>query len=347
MAKWAPYIAVRAVQPFVAALEALGVHAQPLLDQVGIARATLDNADGQVPQPAMAALWERALVTTGDDNLGIHLAECAPISSFEVHAYALLSSPTLRDAYRRSCRYQRLIHEVNDLTFEEGPDEGVLRHSLPGGRPAARHPAEFLVTLWVRFGRLITGYDWSPGLVCFAHSAPPDTSEHARVFSCPVHFTSGRTAMHISNHVLDAPNQRADSALLALLDRYAAGLLSHMPRQTTLSDRVRSQLLNSLTDGAPSAATIAQVFHLSVRTFHRTLSDEGTSFHQLLDQVRQEQAVALLLNPRSSIVEIGFLLGFSELSSFHRAFKRWTGKTPAEYRAEARSSATAPVTHER
>ena len=177
----------------------------------------------------MMAFWQEALAVTGDGQLGLHLAEAVPVEAFGVHAYALQSSPNLREAYRRASRYQRLIHETTDLTFDEGTEEGVLQHALPDGRSVPRHPAEFLVTLWARFGRLITGSDWVPRLVCFAHDAPSAVSEHQRVFQTHVQFSCGRTAMHISNHILDASNASADPGLVRVLDDYTERLLKQMP----------------------------------------------------------------------------------------------------------------------
>lgn len=332
MTAWEPFLTVRALQPVVSALEACGHPADAILRAAKIERHVLDDAEATVPQRAMGALWEHARALTGDDHLGIHLAEAAPVRSFEVHAYAMLSSPTLRDAYQRACRYQRLIHEVTDLTLEEGKQEGVLRHALPGGRPVSRHPAEFLATLWVRLGRLVTGDDWVPAQVVFAHAAPSETTEHARVFRAPLRFASGRTALHVPNQILDAPNPRADAGLVGVLDRYAATLLEHLPRRATLSDRVRARLLDALGGDMPTAERAAKDQNMSVRTLHRVLRSEGTTFRVLVDQLRQERAVALLANARCSIAEVAFLLGFSELSSFYRAFKRWTGKTPADFR---------------
>jgi AraC-like DNA-binding protein len=141
--------------------------------------------------------------------------------------------------------------------------------------------------------------------------------------------------MHIPNEILYAPNPNADLALIGILDDYARGLLKQMPRQSTLSEGVRLQLLKDLRGGVPTAATVARALHMSVRTLHRSLQREGTTFHEILSQLRQEQAAQHLAGSTLSIAEVGFLLGFSELSSFYRAFKGWTGKTPAEFRAEA------------
>jgi AraC-like DNA-binding protein len=179
-----------------------------------------------------------------------------------------------------------------------------------------RHPAEFLVTLWVRFGRLITGSNWAPRLVCFAHDAPPDVTEHKRIFQTSIQFLSGRTAMHIPNHILDASNASADLGLISVLDDYAERLLEQMPTAATLSERVRFQLLETLTGGLPTAEDIAQSLHISVRTLHRNLQQEGVTFSELLNQLRQERVASYLANPQISISEVAFLLGFSEISSF-------------------------------
>ncbi len=332
MSQLEPHITVRAVQPMVAGLEALGHPADAILAEAGIDRARLKDVDGRIPHRAMMLFWQCAERQCSDTNLGLHLAEAAPIRSFEVHAYALLSSPTLRDAYLRACRYQRLIHEATDLILEQGADEGILRHSLPGGRPAPRQPAEALAALWVRFGRLVTGNEWVPKHICFAHPQPADTSEHQRIFRAPLHFSDIGTALHVANATLDSPNPRADLGLIGVLDHYAESLLANAPRRSTLSERVRSYLLENLSSGAPTAATTAKALGMSVRSLNRSLQVEDSNYREVLEQLRRERANSLLADPRCHIGEVGFLLGFSELSSFYRAFKRWTGQTPVEYR---------------
>lgn len=332
-----PGLTVRAVQPVIAGLEALEHPVEPLLAEAGISPQILADPDERVPRGSMAKLWDLAVALTGDERLGMHLATAAPVSSFDVHAYALLSSPTLRDAYLRACRYQRLINEATDLTFSEGPKEGVLRHALPGGGAVSRQPAEFLVASWLRFGRLLTGTRWMPTQVFFAHDRPGDTSEHDRMFGGPPQFTSGQTALHIPVAALDLPNPKADATLLALLDEHAATLLDRHPALTNTSARVRAWLVEAHGAGGPLARQAAKALAMSERTLHRRLRQEGTTFRALLDQFRHEKAVALLHSRRHSVAEIGFLLGYSELSAFYRAFRRWTGRSPADLRDEARS----------
>lgn len=329
----ATWLHVRAARPVVVALQALGVDADALLKRCNIARALLDEADGKIAHQAMMNLWQEALFLTGDTHLGLHLAEAVPLEAFGLHTYALLSSPTLREAYRRACRYQRLIHTGTRLLLQEEAAVGSLEHMLPGGMPAPRQPAEFLVTLWVRLGRLLVGDDFAPLVVFFAHDAPEETHEHERIFQTTVYFRSGRTAIQVANQLLDRGNDKADPGLARILDEYAHHLLASAPASATLSDYVRSYLVDALIDGAPTADSIAASLPISVRTLHRNLHEEGTSLRALLSQVRHEQATRHLANPQISIAEVAFLLGFAELSSFYRAFHGWTGMTPATYRA--------------
>jgi AraC-like DNA-binding protein len=332
------HIASRAVTPVVAALRVLGHNADGLIRAAGIDARLLHSPERRIAHDAMMLLWERARVEADDDQIGIHVAEAAPLESFDLHAFAMLASRDLRDAFRRGCRYQRLIHESTSLSLVETGDEGVLEHALPGARAVPQQSAEFLVTLWLRFARLISDPHCRPRVVCFAHAAPRDLTEHKRVFDCPITFASGRTAAHFPNAILDVPNARADPALVGLLDRYAGLLIEQLPDAVTLSGRVRTWLLPRLASGEPSANDAATAMHVSMRSLHRKLRDEGTTFRELLARLRHEQATRLLANPGVTISEVGFLLGFEELSSFHRAFKRWAGTTPASYRSIALAS---------
>lgn len=286
------------------------------------------------------ALLARAAEHTGDGNLGLHLAERAALGSFDVHFYAMASSPTLGAAYERLCRYQRLIHETSRVDLEIRDDRAVLRHQLAGGVAAPRQTAEFLVTAWVRAGRVVTGVDWAPSEVHFAHPAPLDISEHGRFFRSDLHFAMGENALVLPTRLLETPCARADPALAAVLDRYASDRLEQAPRTISVADRVRSVLGDELRGGEPTAARLAARLKMSVRSLNRVLAVEGTSYQQLLDGLRRDLAERHLAGDHVSISEVGFLLGFSELSSFHRAFKRWTGRTPARFRQEFRSRRT-------
>ncbi len=271
---------------------------------------------------------------TGDDNIGLHVAEHAELGSFDVHFYAMVSSPTLGAAFERLCRYQRLIHETSQVRLERSGDFAILSHRLAGGLAAPRQTAELLLAAWVRAGRVVTDTKWSPAEVRFAHRAPRDSRDHDLFFGAPVRFAAGENGLVLPAALLDLPCRRTDPSLLSLLDRYAADRLDG-PLATTIADRARAALSEQLRAGNVTAQGLAARLNVSVRTLHRALASEGTSYRRLLDQLRLDIAARHLLDDRMSVAEVAFLVGFSELSAFHRAFKRWTGRTPLTFRAEA------------
>jgi AraC-like DNA-binding protein len=316
-------------------LETLGYDPAPFLHVQGIDRDLLLDPDATVPMSACVGLLADGVRATGDDNLGLHVAERAELGSFDVHFYAMVSSPTLGAAFERVCRYQRLIHETSQVRLEQSGDRIVLSHRLPGGMAAPRQTAELILAAWVRAGRVATGTSWNPAEVRFAHRAPRDSRAHERFFGSPPRFAAGENAVMLEAALLDLPCRRQDSSLLSLLDRYAADRLGG-GEVATLADRAREALSDELQAGNVTARDVAARLNVSVRTLHRALAAEGTSYRRLLDQLRLDIAERHLRDDRMSVAEIAFLVGFSEISAFHRAFKRWTGRTPVTFRAEVR-----------
>jgi AraC-like DNA-binding protein len=330
-----PRLTVRALRPLLSGLTTLGYDPAPFLHRQGIDSELLFDPDATVPMSACVGLLADGVRASGDDNLGLHVAEQAELGSFDVHFYAMVSSPTLGAALERVCRYQGLIHETSEVRLEKSGDRVVLSHRLAGGLPAPRHTAELLLAAWVRGGRVATRTRWRPADVRFAHRAPRDVREHERFFGAPVRFATGENALVLPAALLDLPCRRTDPSLLSLLDQYAADRLGP-PRAVTFADRARAVLSEELQAGTVTAHGLAARLKVSVRTLHRSLAAEGTSYRRVLDQLRLDIAERHLADDRVSVSEVAFLLGFSELSAFHRAFKRWTGRTPVTFRAEAR-----------
>lgn len=329
-----PALTARAFRPLVSGLRALGHDPVPLLAAVGVDFAVLDNADARIPMAAGVGLLARAAGTLGDDCIGLHLAEHADLRTVDVHYYAMTASSSLRAAYERLSRYQRLIHETTRIDMAE-TDEGLtLRHVLPGGVAAPRQTAEFLLTAWIRTGRLVTATDWRPVEVRFAHPRPSDTSEHARLFKARAHFDAGENAVIVATSVLALPCVGADPVLASLMDHHAGEQMRRASASgQPFPDRVRDVLAYQLREGEPRAATTARRLKMSVRTLNRALAGEGLTYRRLLDQLRHDLAREYLRDQRTSVGEVAFRLGFSEVSAFSRAYKRWSGETPIQTRA--------------
>jgi AraC-like DNA-binding protein len=215
-------------------------------------------------------------------------------------------------------------------------DGAVLRLRYALGRnlaPPSRHASEFLLACVLQKARGATGVAVRPDAVCFRHAAGPELGEHRRFFAAPLRFGCDLDEIHLAPAALALPLVRADQGLRAVLDRHATDLLEKLPREELWSARLVAWLSAHLQGGEATLTTAARHFNLQARALQRQLQNEGETFESLIDQVRRTEALRLLQTSRLPIAEISFLLGFSEPSAFHRAFKRWTGGTAAAYRA--------------
>lgn len=312
-----------------------------LLQAAGLDPGELADPEAYLLHEQEMRLWDEAVRLTNDQDFGLHLAEWVarfPIDHFDVLSFAVRSSPTLGELYRLVGRYIRLIHEGVYLTLEEQGDVARLVHGHSLERIGPRQPIEAMLALTVLYGRMGIGDDFAPQAVCFKHARPNRTTEHERVFRAPVHYGCPRNELVLDREVLDRPQRHAEQRLLAILDRQLGALLSGLPESHRFRDVVTRCMMDELPDGDLAVAAIARKLHMSARSLQRRLQSEGTSFAEVLSDLRRDRALRYLQDPRISISEVAFLLGFLDVTAFHRAFKRWTGSTPTEHRGAKASS---------
>jgi len=180
--------------------------------------------------------------------------------------------------------------------------------------------------------RMMVGSDWTPAEVQFEHQAPSDISEHLRIFGSPVLFGRDSNALFLERALLDRQVPAADQRLYRILTQYLDRVLSEIPTENDPIAQIRKIIAATIRDGEPRLTDIAKKAAMSPRTLERKLKDEGTGFKKLVDDTRRRFALAYLRDGKNTLTEIAFLLGYSEVSAFNRAFKRWTGKTPSEQR---------------
>ncbi len=326
-------ISVKAVEKIANAAAHKGIEPQELFRAVGLNPSVLDDPDNRFPFSQVVALYEYGARLTGDDDFGLHVGERTNVKMFDIVGYAVANSQTLGDAFDRAVRYHTIWNDGAGFKLEiiEGLAHLAYRYADLNGAEC-RQDSEMTMSLLIKFGRDVTGVDWTPRKVCFQHAAPPDTSEHARIFRSPVRFNMPAIEMVFEREILQLPLIAADPALCALLDRHAEELLAKLPRKGGLTDEVRHLLRQAINGGDASLEAISQQLNLSPRTLQRKLKEEHTSHQDLLDEMRRDLSVSYLREPEMAICEVAYLLGFSEPSAFHRAFRRWTGTTPREYR---------------
>jgi AraC-like DNA-binding protein len=169
--------------------------------------------------------------------------------------------------------------------------------------------------------------------VTFVHRVPPDITEHERVFGCAVRFEAEHNRMLIDRRSWESPTTGAQPGVLQVLAEHASLLVERLPRAPDLVERTRRAIGERLRGGDPSLESVARALGMSPRSLQRRLRELEYSYNDLADEVRAATARLYLEQPDIAIAEIAYLLGFSDQSTFNRAFKRWTGQTPARSRA--------------
>ena len=316
-----------------------GVPPPELLRAAGLDPLLLADPDAYLLHSQETRVWDEAVRLTGDQDFGLHLAEWvarSPEDLFDVLTFAVRSCATLGEHYRLAGRYIRLIHEGIYLSLEEDGDVARLFHGHIPEQIGPRHPVEGMLALTLLLGRWGVGAEFVPESVCFMHARPDRVSEQERVFKAPVHYGCPRNELVLARALLDRPQRHAELRLLAILDRQLGSLLSGLPESRRFRDVVKRCMMDELPEHEPIVAVIARKLHMSARSLQRRLQSEGTNFAEVLSDLRRDRALRYLQDPRISIGEVAFLLGFLDATAFHRAFKRWTGTTPAEYRLCAR-----------
>jgi len=322
-------------------LHAAGAAAPAVRAATGVDPALLADPDARIPLALETALWDEAARLTGDDAFGLHAAEGVRPGAFDVVDYAIRTAPSFRASFDRLARYNRLVHDAAVFSVEDLGARTRVEHVLRfAGTTQSRHAAEFTLACFVVFGAQMRGAPIAPLAVEFRHPAPPAAvvAEHARRFGVAPAFGRPVNAIEFDRATIEAPLPSADPALSRVIERHAEALLAARPEPAeTTGNRVRRLLADLLGEGETgvSLAAVARRLRMSERSLQRRLAAEGLGFDPLLDDLRRELALRYLADEKLAIAEVAYLLGYSEPSAFHRAFKRWTGATPAEARRGA------------
>jgi AraC-like DNA-binding protein len=300
------------------------------------AESAIDDPEARIPHSAAMEMLDVLVRGMRDRSIGLKAAQRVVPSNFDVLEYAGLSSGTVREAIETTNRYVRLMHDAADFFLEER--EGVARWVLrmSQGVVLTAPAVDFVAGVLAVVAPRLVGRAIDFRRINFRHSPPVDTTSYEELFGCPVRFDADDDALEFAQASLDFVMPRADPGLKALLDRTAEQLLDRLPRSNTWSERVREVMASELASGSTGIEAVAERLRMTPRTLRRRLREENTTHTALLDELRRGLAMHYLGERRLSVGEVAFLLGFAEPSSFHKAFKRWTGTSPMDYRRAGR-----------
>lgn len=310
--------------------------ADAVLTAIGLNLEILHDADARISHEKFAALWTELDRRSGDPDIGLRMAEFAQPAILDVVGYAIQSSPNLKEAIRRAVRSLRILHQGVELTFKVQGKVARLTHAVPQASiPLHRVDSDFWMAGLLLRLRKMTGTDFVPLKAGFQHAAPTDISFYRQLFRSSVEFNQPVNDFVFDAAWLQQPLLTADPGLCIVLDRYIEELLVKLPQSESIVDSVRREIGIGLRDGNPGLSACALRLGFDKRTLQRKLKQAGVSYQELLDEMRRELSMYYLQEQHLPAHEVAFLLGFSETSTFHRAFKRWTGTTPGEFRVHS------------
>ena len=322
-------------------LQARGHDAAGLLLRAGLDPAMLKDPNGRVPVSAMARFWRLAVEQSGDPCLGLKAAASVQPATFHSLGLAMLASQSLEDALLRSARFSRIVSSAADLLIEPVPGgvKQVVRWRAEA--PVVEEAIDLIMASTVKMGVLLLGVEPDEPrpleLRLRRRATPAIRAEFEAYFRCPIWFEAEENSLLIPQAWMDRPLPMANPQLARQNDQVVMDYLSRFDG-ARLAEKVRAELITRLPAGEPPRAGVAAALHLSEKTLQRRLKDEDTSYQQVLDEVRRELARQYLRESPMSVCEVTFRLGFSDQSSFTRAFRRWTGVTPGEFRNQPAAS---------
>jgi AraC-like DNA-binding protein len=317
----------------IARLESAGVPVAPLLKRVGLTPEVIADPEERLSVRSQVALLDEAAVALKDDCLGFTLARDFDPRELGLLYYVMASSQTLGDALKRVARYSQITNEALVVGYREG-NRLIINLSYFGvPRHSDRHQIEFCMFGVLRVCRMLTGRELVPQQFSIAHHRPEANAEMARFVGTKVEFGADRDEFALNADARELRLIHADPYLNnLLLKNCEAALANRRGDVSQLRTRVENEISSLLPHGRVLVEDVARNLGMSERTLARKLSDEGLNFTEILQQLRRDLAVRYLDDRKLHVSKIAWMLGFTEVSAFTHACRRWTGKTPREMR---------------
>ncbi|WP_437808788.1 AraC family transcriptional regulator [Sorangium sp. So ce1078] len=336
-----PTVVARVVQRVVDQALRDGVRLDAIRRAARLPQALAEDPGRRIEFDHLLDLWTYLGRTLDDPSLPLRVAQAAAIEDLHVLGFAMMTAPSVRDAFDTIARHGALLTDSGRWEMMEAGRRVHLRWYR--ARPLTlghRLSNETAVAQGLGCLRRLAGADLTPIEVTFRHPAPPRRGGHSAFFDCTVRFDAPHDGVSFHREVLDAVPPSANRTLWEYLCR-SAEALSEALAPRSREDAVRHAIVRELSSadgGVPSLPRVARALGTTERTLRRHLEAEGTSFRRLVDEVRRERAGSLLRRATVSVTEVALQLGFADATAFSHACQRWFGCAPRELRGSLRAA---------
>lgn len=312
-------------------IESYAIDPAPLLKKLEIDPRRVNDANARFSYKKIDQLWFEAVTIAADPCFGLRAAKFWHPSQMGALGYAWLASSSLHTALDRFARYMSILTEGAVLTIDNLENElSVHLQYKTISRQQPTRTDSFMAML-LAMCRANCGDDFYPASISLTHAEPMDSSEFDFLFGCPIYFNAPENRFNVNSKLADTHLVSSNPRLTQLSDQLIIETLAKLDKDNVI-EKVKSEILNQLPSGNITDSSVAKAIGMSQRSFQRKLQQEGVKFKYLLNELRSGLAQQYIQDSNLSLLEISFMLGFSDYSSFSRAFKRWAGISPSTCR---------------
>jgi len=335
--------------PFSSSMAEFGIDTEHAFGLFDIQPMLVKDPEARICVKKFAALLEYCNEQSGRTDFSIQVAKKFHPGMFHALGYAMLSSNSLNDALQRIVQYKRVVSNSCKLKMSEH-DQNVdfemcaVTHADSGKNVLSLLSCETFLATVIQLMRGLVGFNISPIKISIAFPKPDHCTQYLdEFFQCPIVFETNATTLTFDAAQLGSPLLSANTMISQTNEQILDKFLSRIDKHD-LTYLIKNEIHDVLVLGAPSQIEIANKLGLSVRDLQRKLNNQGTSYKEILEQTRYKLTMDYVQQPHLSLSEISYLVGFSSVCNFNRAFKRWTDSTPGEFRKKITSQPYSTVT---
>lgn len=325
-----------ALRQYLRAAQDYGIEAEDALVQNGLPIGILDNSISRVTGTEFQRLIRWLVDACNDPLFGLKSGAYVQPGSYSIFGYMIMNCRSAREALHMTPMYESIVGDMGITKLEKAGNRLAVRWLCQYDDPIIiPHMIDNVLYSWTQFARYLADLpEGKPYCVQLERPKPDEDAlkTYQDMFGCNIEFNAKRSALIVDEDVLEIPLRQPDPGLLQSLTQQAEAMMGELKQKNTILLQVRAVLRRLMEHELPRKEKVAEALDMTERTLQRRLQEAGTGYQQQLDDIRRETAIEWLTTTPVAINEIADRLGFSEVRSFHRRFKSWTGHAPGEYR---------------